>query len=193
MDQKPPASTDKSITIDFDARTILDGLSDGISIQDRDLRIVYQNKAHRAVMGEHAGEYCYAAYQKRDTACDGCHLIQSFQDGKVHRRETSTPLQGGMRVEIISSPLLDDQGRVVAGIEAVRDITERKQAEEKLMQHRIAMEAGMDGMAILDGFGKYLYLNQAHADLYGYESPADLLGRSWKTLYHDDELERFET
>jgi PAS domain S-box-containing protein len=61
------------------------------------------------------------------------------------------------------------------------------------MQHRAAMEAGMDGTAILDNAGQYLYLNQAHADLYGYGSPEQLIGKSWKILYHDDELQRFES
>jgi PAS domain S-box-containing protein len=177
----------------LDANAILDVLSDGISIQDTNMRVIYQNEAHKALVGDHAGEYCFSAYQQRETVCEGCHLVQSFQDAQVHRRETATPLAGGMRVEIISTPLMDDQGRIVAGIEAVRDITVRKQAEERLLQHRAAMEAGMDGMAILDDAGHYLYLNQAHAALYGYESPEQLIGKSWKTLYHDDELQRFET
>jgi PAS domain S-box-containing protein len=55
------------------------------------------------------------------------------------------------------------------------------------------MEAAMDGMAILDSAGVYLYLNQAHAELYGFESSAQLIGTSWKELYEDDELRRFET
>jgi PAS domain S-box-containing protein len=174
-------------------KAILDAMADGISIQDRDLRVLYQNDAHRALVGEHLGEYCFAAYQKREAACEGCHVLQSFEDGQVHRREASTPLAGGRMVEIISTPLKDREGRIVAGIEAVRDITDRKLAEKRLLQHLAAMEASMDGMAILDGNGNYAYLNQAHAEIYGYASPEQLIGASWTTLYHDDELERFKT
>jgi len=182
---------DESI-VDIGAEAILEAMADGISIQDTNLRVLYQNDAHRALVGEHVGEYCYAAYQQRETACEGCHLLQSFEDGQIHRREASTPLAGGRMMEIISTPLKDMGGRIVAGIEAIRDITARKLAEKRLLQHLAAMEASMDGMAILDGNGTYVYLNQAHADIYGYQSPVHLIGKSWKTFYHDDELKRFE-
>lgn len=182
---------DESI-VGIGAEAILEAMADGISIQDTDLRVLYQNDAHRALVGGHVGEYCYAAYQQRETACVGCHLQQSFEDGQVHRRETFTPLRGGMVMEIISTPLKDPDGRVVAGIEAIRDITDRKQVEKRLLQHLAAMEASMDGMAILDADGTYVYLNHAHAAVYGFESPAQLLGKSWKDFYHDDELKRFE-
>lgn len=57
----------------------------------------------------------------------------------------------------------------------------------------LAMDASMDGMAILDSEERYFYANQAHAAVYGYEAPEELLGRSWRVLYEKDELERFET
>ena len=174
------------------AEAILEVMADGISIQDTDLRILYQNDAHRALVGEHVGEYCYAAYQQREAACEGCHLQQSFEDGLVHRRESSTPLGGGKVVEIVSTPIKDRDGRIVAGIEAIRDITARKLAEKRLQQHLAAMDASMDGMAILDGNDCYTYLNQAHAEIYGYDFPEQLVGKSWKSLYHDGELQRFE-
>ena len=55
------------------------------------------------------------------------------------------------------------------------------------------MAAAMDGMAVLDANGHYAFLNEAHARIYGYESPAELMGRSWRLLYTGDELRRFET
>ena len=58
--------------------------------------------------------------------------------------------------------------------------------------HLAAMEGAMDGMAILDGHGVYIYLNQAHAAIYGYDSPAELIGKSWRNLYSETELERFD-
>lgn len=174
------------------AEAILDAMADGISIQDTNLRVLYQNEAHQAMLGEHVGENCFAAYQQREVPCEGCHILQSFEDGQVHLRETSSSRMGGRIVEIISTPLKDRDGQIVAGIEAVRDITARKLAEKRLLQHLVAMEASMDGMAILDGNGTYVYLNQAHADIYGYDSPGLLIGKSWKSLYHDDELNRFE-
>lgn len=71
-------------------------------------------------------------------------------------------------------------------------VAERKQAEELLQQQSAAMQASMDGMAVLDRNERYIYLNEAHARVYGYDSPAELVGKSWRILYHADELRRFE-
>jgi len=55
------------------------------------------------------------------------------------------------------------------------------------------MEGAMDGMAILDEHGVYLYLNQAHASIYGYDSPAELIGQTWRKLYNEAGLEWFDS
>jgi hypothetical protein len=82
------------------------------------------------MVGEHAGEYCYKAYQRRDDICEGCHLALSFRDGKIHKKEQSrTTASGEFFYEIIASPLRNANGVIIAGIEAVRDITERKKFE----------------------------------------------------------------
>ncbi|MCX6384308.1 MAG: PAS domain S-box protein [Actinobacteria bacterium] len=71
------------------------------------------------------------------------------------------------------------------------DITERKKIEERLKQQTDAMEATVDGIAILNKEEKYVYLNEAHVKIYGYGSPMELIGKSWSILYDCDELQRF--
>jgi PAS domain S-box-containing protein len=56
-----------------------------------------------------------------------------------------------------------------------------------------AMAASTDGMAVLGPDGRFEYLNEAHARLYGYDDPATLVGESWRRLYGPDERARFET
>ncbi len=53
-----------------------------------------------------------------------------------------------------------------------------------------AFTASMDGMAVLDGQERYVYLNDAHARIYGYERAEQLVGRSWRDLYDDEEVRR---
>lgn len=50
----------------------------------------------------------------------------------------------------------------------------------------------MDGMAILDEDGVYLTVNQAHADVYGYDDPGEFVGETWHVCYDDDEVRRVE-
>ena len=73
-----------------------------------------------------------------------------------------------------------------------RDISERRQAEEELSKRLEAIEASMDGIAILNRNEEYIYLNDTHAMIYGYDSPDELLGKTWRILYHERELELFE-
>jgi PAS domain S-box-containing protein len=180
--------------IKIGSEAILDAIGDAISIQDKDLKIIYQNKAHVSMMGSHPGEYCYTAYQGKYEPCQGCHLLESFKDGKTHRRETNAviPGRGKIHVEIVSTPLRDAQGEIVGGIESVRDRTDRVLMEEKLIGQLTAIESSMDGIAILNSEGEFVYLNQAHAIVYGYNFPEELIGSTWHILYDSDELERFQ-
>jgi two-component system, cell cycle sensor histidine kinase and response regulator CckA len=110
-------------------------LIDGITVQDTDFKVLYQNKAHIDKQGVHTGEYCYQAYQHRETICDGCLLAQSFIDGAVHRRETTAPGENGLiHLEVTSSPMKDADGNIIAGIESARDITPQKRMEAQLRQ-----------------------------------------------------------
>ena len=123
------------------SQEILEAVGDAISMQGLDLRILYQNQAHKELMGECLGRYCYEAYRQKDAVCGGCHLAQSFLDGKTHRIEASAQTRHGlMFTEIISSPLRDATGKIVAGIEAVRDITDRKRDEMKIQRMNRELE-----------------------------------------------------
>ncbi|MFB6283408.1 MAG: PAS domain S-box protein [Halobacteria archaeon] len=73
----------------------------------------------------------------------------------------------------------------------VIDVTERVEKEADVRKQATAMDAATQGIAILNDEEEYVYVNQAHADLYGYERE-ELNGETWRRLYDDDELERFE-
>ncbi|NER39887.1 MAG: EAL domain-containing protein, partial [Oscillatoria sp. SIO1A7] len=68
---------------------------------------------------------------------------------------------------------------------------ERQRAEVAIKRQLAAIEATIDGIGILKD-DTYLYVNQAHLDLFGYEHPDDLVGKNWRLLYPPEELSRFE-
>jgi len=72
------------------------------------------------------------------------------------------------------------------------DITDRKKSAKTINKQLTAIKSSMDGIAILNQKGEYLYLNDAHASIYGYDSPQELIGKSWRTLYNEKELTRFD-
>jgi len=113
--------------------TILNNITDGVSIQDAGFRVLYQNHSVVEMYGAHTGEHCYSAYEDRQEVCDGCPVAASFKDGAVHTAETTMTVGGRtVHAEIKSAPLRDMYGRVVASIESIRDITDRKRSEEEI-------------------------------------------------------------
>lgn len=159
---------------------ILDAVADGISIQDPDYRVRYQNKAHRAMLGDHFGRFCYEAYEKRPSVCDGCPVAQTFADGGVHTELRSAEIGAKTRFfEITASPLFDASGRIIAGIEAVREVTARIKTEwslrESEQRFRTLFEESKDVFYVSTTAGRFLEINPAGVELFGYASQEELL------------------
>jgi PAS domain S-box-containing protein len=102
----------------------------------------------------------------------------------VHRRADGTEFPVEVRVGRLDAP---DEDIFFA---AARDITERRERERRLKARSTAMEASIDGIAILDENREYTFVNQAHADIYGYDDPEAFVGESWGICYDDSERER---
>lgn len=74
----------------------------------------------------------------------------------------------------------------------VVDISNRKQNETILKRQLVAMETAIDGIAILEDH-HYIYLNSAHCQIFGYDSPSELIGQSWQRLFTPEEIPRADT
>lgn len=85
-------------------------------------------------------------------------------------------------VDIIDTTVKDDGRTYLLG--AFLDVSDRVEEQAALRRRSVAIEASLTGISILDPDGTYVYMNEAHADLFGYE-PEDLLGESWRTLYDE--------
>ncbi|RPI34225.1 MAG: PAS domain S-box protein, partial [Nitrospiraceae bacterium] len=161
---------------------------------DRDFKILYQNQIYKDMVGDHIGEYCYKAYQKRDNICDRCHLAMSFEDGEIHKEEQASVTDEGLvHYEITSSPLKDSAGRIVAGIEVVRDITKRKQIEEALRvseeSFRRVFEDGPLGMVMASPDYRILKANKTICRMLGF-TEAELVGRALEEITCPEDSEK---
>lgn len=67
------------------------------------------------------------------------------------------------------------------------EIRERRAIQEQQQRQLAAMDAAMAGMSIHDPDGIFRYANQAHASIYGYDTPDELVGQSWRILYDEQE------
>lgn len=79
----------------------------------------------------------------------------------------------------ISTPLCHKSGEVIAAIESIRDITERKHAEEKLREseakYRKIFENATEGIFQTTLQGRYLSVNPAFAKMFGFSSAEEMM------------------
>jgi PAS domain S-box-containing protein len=123
------------------SEAIIAAIGDALTIKGTDFRILYQNRNSLELLGEHVGKTCHQALFNLDRPCGECAMARTFQDGRIHTMENLLPLaQRPIAVEITASPIRDAHGKIVAGVELLRDITERRQLEEQL-RHAQKMEA----------------------------------------------------
>lgn len=94
-------------------------------------------------------------------------------------------------VSLTVSPLRDENGEVVAFLGISRDISERKALERALEEsrnkYRTLLNASPEPSLVQSG-GVIRYVNQAAVKAFGFERPAELLGRSVLEFAHTDSL-----
>ncbi len=165
------------------SEAILAAIGDGISIQDTDFRVLYQNRIHKNFVGDHAGEFCYIAYEKRDKVCEGCPVELSFRDGEIHKAERWLPLEKGKSYyEITTSPLRNGDGKIIAGIEIVRDITGHKTTNERLQREKDNAQSYLDiagvMIVVINADQKISLINRKGCEMLGY-GEREIIGENW--------------
>jgi two-component system sensor histidine kinase/response regulator len=109
----------------------------------------------------------------------------------LHIRKDGTKFPG----ESTSRIFRDTDGMVRAGT-IIRDITERKEAEQKLVEseerYRTVIEGSNDGIAIISE-GCHAFVNRKFLEMFGYENPDEILGKPVNFLAHPDDKEMVAT
>lgn len=129
--------------LDEKARTdaVIAAVGDGVCMLDRDFRIVYQNRAHERLIGEHGGELCSEAYGEDPDTCGDCPMARTMETGEVRAGTRRLTSRGETRfLEITFSPVRNASGEIVAGVEVVRDVTERRHNEEEIRSLNATLE-----------------------------------------------------
>lgn len=114
---------------------LVDYLPCYITIQDRDLRLLYINKKFRKDFGDGIGKKCHAVYKCADEICPSCPVQKTFEDRRMHLTEENVTLASGgvSQVLIQTSPIIDENGVVTAVIELATNITQLKKDRKELV------------------------------------------------------------
>jgi PAS domain S-box-containing protein len=185
----------ESLLIDSEEqyRRLFETASDGIVLLEKsEGKITQANPATEKLLGYSEKESVGNKLQDIGVLLDENDFRTTMQNlnksGIINYRNVKVETKSGQNVD--TEIYLVDRAKLVQC--NIRDITEHKQAENMLRQQTDAMNSAIDGMAILNEDGKYVYLNKAHANIYGYENEAELLGKSWRIFYDSEVIQRFE-
>jgi len=175
-------------------RSSFNALEDVMLIIDRDYNIENINDSGLALLGkkkeEVIGKKCYEVLRGRDCPmeeCPGRRTLKTKQVETVERYEE----QLNRCFSIKSSPIFDENGEVVKFVDLMRDITERKRAEEALEEsersYRELFEVAPDAIWVHDLKGNIIKANKATEKLTGF-SAEELAKGNVKTLLSEEGL-----
>jgi PAS domain S-box-containing protein len=156
------------------------GIDDGIMLLSRDFKILWANKKTMELTGLNEGEilgnYCYKVTHHIDEPCkppkDACPIEEVAKTGKPIT-ETHVHFDKDGRefyAEVTAYPVVDKWGEIAEFVHIVRDVTERKRAEEELLRslslHRATLESTADGILVVDRGGKIVSFNRRFVDMW---------------------------
>ena len=184
--------------------------TDAFVCSDADSRIILWNRAAEAMFGWSAEEAIGQPLdmiipdRHRDGHHAGVARVRARGPVKLVGKTVEVPAscKAGHEIPIeLSLAMWPGEGAEAdapGGFAAIiRDISARKQAEDeriatkaRLARQVAAIEASDDGIAITDADGGFIFMNRAHALMFGYAEPEALIGRPWSALYDPLEADR---
>ncbi|MEA3435095.1 MAG: PAS domain S-box protein [Thermodesulfobacteriota bacterium] len=177
-------------------RAILDASFDRLRYVDKDMKIIWANKATAMELEmsseDLVGKFCYKVFIGRDTPCKGCATVKARKTGKSERVVIHQPkvkgIEGGSYWDSHCVPLKNDAGEIESFIQIARNITDRKQAMAALQESRDTLQAILTASPI--GIGlvhnrTFDWVNKAMYNMLGYEE-GSLLGETARILYPDE-------
>lgn len=100
--------------------------------------------------------------------------------------------ESGLWLRFTSTVVRDSRGNVIGAIETIEDVTEKKRAEQRLMEseelYRTTTELSNDGIAIVKN-GHFSYVNRKLLEMAGYDKPEEIIGKAIYIIIHPDDRE----
>jgi len=131
--------------VEREKAVILDSMSELVTYQDPEMRIIWANRAACESVdltpGEITGRYCYKIWQFREDPCPGCPVKKARETGTAQEAEMTSP--DGRVWDVRSYPVINAHGTLEGVVEVTADITERKRVEELIRkQHELGIALG---------------------------------------------------
>ena len=117
---------------------IFNSMNDGLTILDKDLKIVFANQVQKNMFPDISliGNRCFKAYFRKEQICRNCPAMSTLETKKILQGETlvKSGEYAGRYFEWTTSPIKGPSDNVEEILYLMRDVTQRKEYEHKLMQ-----------------------------------------------------------
>jgi histidine kinase len=169
-----------------------------ITVQNRNYRLLRYNKEFSDRFDPTPADFCYHAYKGRSEKCERCPVERTFADGKSYStEETGVDKDGTVKHWIVrTSPIVNDNGEVVAAMEISHDISDRRQLEIDLKRSEKKYHAIFNNIPnpvfvvdikTLD----ILDCNKSAEAVYGFTTK-DLIGQSFLARFREEEQQEYK-
>ena len=178
-------------------RSALSTTSEGFLLLNPNGRIVFANNRYRDFFETESGGWDDGADFTKAWAARLTDLGEEGDTLEAARRYRDALYEGAKdhevtlpdgRVVLINDRMTTDGGAV----SIATNITSLKATERILAQRAAAIDASQDGIAVADDEGRLLYANASYLAMYGYEHQYELLGKSWRTAFAEDQWDRIK-
>jgi len=151
-----------------------DAISEFVSVHDLDFKIVRANKALADRFGktpdELIGKHCFELFHGMNEPWPNCPHAQAMRLENAVTEEVDDP-NIGCPLMVSVSPVFNKQGQPIGGVHIAKDISERKQAEQRIELERAKLKNILDTMSdsvyIVDQNFDVEYSNPALEKEYG--------------------------
>ncbi len=173
---------------------VFEAIQDGISVLDTDLNVIKANAWMENTYKDQMpleGKKCYHVYQQRKTPCPWCPTFKTIDTGESHTEIVPYPSEKDPIgwIELSTFPIKDEQNRVTSIIEYVKDITDRKKAEQALRdseaRNLAILNALPDLMFVQDREGTYLDYHTTNPEALFIE-PETFLGKKTHDIFPEE-------
>ncbi|MCK4779335.1 MAG: PAS domain S-box protein, partial [Candidatus Lokiarchaeota archaeon] len=180
-------------------RTILNSLNDPMHVVDKDLKIIFQNPAMAKwldklnVDSDLIGKNIFEKFPFLDYDTIYNEYSKVFKTGEtLVAREITELFNKKVFTETLKIPI-KSEGKVEQVITIMRDITEQKEAEQKLKtseeKYKNIINNLMDIIIILDLKGNFLYVSPQIYEISGFKQE-EVIGKNGFKLMHPDDIQK---
>ncbi len=183
-----------------DLKAIFDGVADGIALVDMTGKVTKVNKrimdiggyTEKEIIGKRIGLFkMFPLRSRAKMLLNFAKLILGQQvppfDVEVHTKT------GEKLVVELRGSRLRKRGKIVGMIGVMRDVTQRKQAEEALQEseekYRTLVETLQEGMTVVDPYENIIFANSSFCDILGC-SREEIIGMNLRSVLSEEEFQK---